>query len=249
MNKSTTTPRLGSFLSSSDPDPYESRLQTIKDQVLAEASEENDALGEMGVTETQKVRAIQLQTELNSARFRKEAKKRRLSFLKDLSSTLQYEQETVNGSDPSRTSHQTSFLEFQPAVMVEKVAGLQDKLEQIQTRIEMEWSTCDQMEALLRKTKEATLREKAKMDQLRYLQKRLFRRHGEIVTMQARASNEFIRANHQTIKATESSLQEKRVASEKIRDKKLHVEGMKHEVETLAEMTAKRILKEQVSRR
>lgn len=237
----------------SEPDNEpQMRLQALKVQMLAEASEGEGEIGQMSLSEEQKVGFTQLLEELNTAKYRTEAKKRRLSFLRDLSASLQWEQETIPGAEavqsaePSRISHQTSFLEFSPALMMDQVAQLRDKLENIHERTEVEWTTCEQMEALLRKTKDSTLREKQKTDQLKYLQKRLFHRHGEILTLQAKASNESIRANHQAFKASEESVQERKAAEEKLRAKKALAGSLKQEVEGLAESAAKRLLSERV---
>lgn len=186
--------------------------------------------------------------ELNTARYRTEAKKRRLSFLKDLSASLQWEQETVQvvEPEPSRVSHQTSFIEFSPSLMLDQIAQLRERLENMHERTEAEWMTCEQMEALLHKAKDSALREKQKTDQLKYLQKRLFRRHNEILTLQAKASNESIRANHQAQKANEEAHQEHKAAADKLRMKKAVAQGLKHEVDELAETAARRLLSEKV---
>lgn len=253
MSKSNVSSFLKDLMVGTDADSEpQTRLRTLKAQMLAEASEGEGEIGQMTLNEEQKVGFTQLLDELNAAKYRTEAKKRRLSFLKDLSASLQWEQETVPGSEavlsaePSKVSRQTSFLEFSPALMMDQAAQLRDKLESMHERTEAEWATCEQMEALLRKAKDAALREKRKTDQLKYLQKRLFRRHGEILTLQAKASNESIRANHQACKASEETVQQRKAAEDKLRAKKTLAGSLKLEVEGLAESAARRLLSERV---
>ena len=181
-----------------------------------------------------------------------ERKKSQLEFLQHQLHSLKAEQETVVSIDTQlpadfeKSVGQRSMGEFSPFLLLDRFNKLEELLADMQTRIESEDVTSEQMSALLLKTKDSTLRSKGKMDQLRYLQKRLFKRHDEIITMQARAANEFIHANHDATKAVEETHAVKVKAEEKMREKRDAADTLKQEVEQLAETTARRLLNQHV---
>ena len=190
-------------------------------------------------------------TELSIVRFRVGRKEQLLEALKGQLESMRSEQETVVDTlGTSRSMERltkVSFMEFDPSLMCERRDTLEGQIEVIVGNIEAEDFYTEQMSALLLRTHEIMLRSRAKTDQLRYLQKRLLKRHDEISTMHTRASNEFIHTSHSVIKTAESFSKDSQKRSLKLQEKQAELDLLRHEVERKSESLAKHMLAVQES--
>lgn len=237
-----------------DIDVMEGRLKTFRETVMQDATYSLETVSvEPDQSELEKVLSKQLMTELNHARFRVLRKEQLLHSLNLQSESLRYEQESLNTLETFSTNRSiertrgVSFLEFDPTMLNERRENLDKEIEVMVGNLETEDFYTEQMSALLLRTHEAMLRSRAKTDQLRYLQRRLLKRHDEISTMHTRASNEFIHTAHQVQKTTEAFNKDSQKREQKLMDKSQELEFLRQEIERKSEVLAKHMLAEQES--
>lgn len=232
-----------------EPDLTDTRLKTLRDTVLQDASDSLEAVSlTADLTEQEKALSTQLMTELSIVRFRVSRKAQLVEALTLQSEAMRNEQESFNAGETLGTNRsmermtKASFLDFDPALLCERRDTLEGEIDVIVGNTEAEDFYTEQMAALLLRTHETMLRSRAKTDHLRYLQKRLLKRHDEISTMQTRATNEFIHTSHSVLKASESFSQDSHKRSLKLQDKKTELDSLRHEVERKSESLAKHML-------
>lgn len=239
-------------LLSQEPDLLDTRLKSLRETVLQDATDSLEAVSiEADISEQSKVPAIQYMTELSIVRFRVSRKEQLLEGLKGQLEAMRNEQETVGETLATSRSMERltkgSFMEFDPGLMCERRDVLEGQIEVIVGNIEAEDFYTEQMSALLLRTHEIMLRSRAKTDQLRYLQKRLLKRHDEISTMHTRASNEFIHTSHSVVKTAESFSKDSQKRALKLQEKQAELDLLRHEVERKSESLAKHMLAVQES--
>jgi len=191
-----------------------------------------------------------LQRRLDAVRYRIAKKAATLHALETHLTTLQTEQQTTcppphffptQSLSPTR-DHQG---EFSISRLWSERDRLQGELECIAGRIDAEELQTEQMSYLLQSSKKAAKAACLRTDQLRYLQKRLLRRHEEIVTMRTRAENEYIHANYSTVKSTQSAVLQSARLQAGLRHKRKLADSLKSDVEKVSEEVAKRELQHQ----
>ena len=236
-------------------DPTETKLRSLRETVMQDATESLETLKEEVDLVQQDDGSRQLTNELNEVRFRVARKEKLLELLTVQSEEMKNEQETVISAETinsatSRSmerSYKGSVAEFDQFYLYEKKQSLDKDMEAILNHIEAEDFYTEQMSALLLRSQEAMLRSRAKTDQLRYLQKRLLKRHEEISTLQTRASNEFIHTAHSVTKTSESFAKDNHKRSDKMLEKRSELDTIRKEVEGMSESLARHMLKEQES--
>jgi len=232
-----------------EADLTDTRLKTLRDTVLQDASESLETVSfTADLTEQEKALSTQLMTELSIVRFRVSRKAQLVEALALQSEGMRSEQESMNTGETLGTNRsmermtKASFLDFDPALLCERRVILEGEIDVVVGNIEAEDFYTEQMSALLLRTHETMLRSRAKTDHLRYLQKRLLKRHDEISTMQTRASNEFIHTSHSVLKTAESFNKDSQKRSYKLQEKQTELDALRHEVERKSESLAKHML-------
>lgn len=228
------------------------QLNSAKAKVLQEAAlsihEESLPEDQSKVTD---VSGRQLQAIWNSARF----KVQRREELRDLlASELKALETTREATFPlgevtdRPVPHSERYLqgsEFDCDLLWERRCRLESQLEQCRKKLDAEDLLAEQMTTLLHKTRELTETARKRSDQLRYLQRRLLKRHDEIITIHARADNEAIHANYSTTKASSISSEERSKRLSQFAHKQREIAALQSDVSTLGESVARRMLAEQ----
>lgn len=191
-----------------------------------------------------------LQRRLDALRYRIGKKEATLQALQTQQMTLQKEQQTTCPPDQffqtqSFSASPSTNGEFSVSRLWSQRERLQKEIEAIAGKIDAEELQTEQMSYLLHSSKQATKAAGLRTEQLRYLQKRLLRRHEEIVTMKTRAENEYIHANYSSVKSTQSAVLQSARLQASLSHKRQLANSLKSEVEQASEMVAMRQLQRQ----
>lgn len=249
-------------LSLKEPSGYEqypdiqTLLSSTQAKVLQEAAlsiqEDTAPVDLMEVTD---VGSMQLQALYNKSRYRVHLREQ----LRDmLSSELKALNTVREGTFPllsdrleptdsiiTFTDRHFQGSEFDCELLWDRRCKLEAELTQCRKKMDAEDLMTEQMSTLLHKTRELTESARKKTDQLRYLQKRLLKRHDEIITLHARADNEAIHASYSSLKATASSTEAHSKRLSQISTKTRQFDSLKEEISSLGESAARRIVTEQ----
>lgn len=232
------------------PDLF-TQLNSAKAKVLQEAalSIHEESIPE-DLSKITDVSGRQLQAIWNSAHFkvqrREELRDLLASELKALETTREATFPLDRGEATDRpVPHSERYLqgsEFDCDLLWERKCRLEGQLEQCRKKLDAEDLLAEQMTTLLHKTRELTETSRKKSDQLRYLQRRLLKRHDEIITIHARADNEAIHANYSTTKASSISSEERSKRLSQFAHKQKEITALQSDVSTLGESAARRML-------
>jgi len=234
------------------PDLY-SQLNSAKAKVLQEATLSlHEESRPEGLSEVTEVSTTQLQALWNSTRFKVARREELRDLLAAELKALKTVREATFPLDRVETdravTHSERFMqgsEFDCELLWERRCRLEGHLALCRKKLDAEGLLEEQMSTLLQKTRELTETARKKSDQLRYLQRRLLKRHDEIITLHARADNESIHANYSTTKASTISGEERTKRLSLLAHKHREIAALQSDVSTLGDSAARRMLADQ----
>lgn len=189
--------------------------------------------------------------QLDALRYRIDKKERTLKALETQAVALRQEQQTACPPEHFLKTQQSISLtlddkgEFSVSRLWHQRQHLQAELEGLQGKLDAEDLQTEQMSYLLQTSKQAAKAACLRTEQLRYLQKRLLKRHDDIVTMHARAENECIHACYSATKSAESSVAHSARLQASLSHKRKLADSLKSDVEQLSESVARKQLQHQ----
>ena len=189
--------------------------------------------------------------QLDALRYRIDKKEITLKALETQVVALRKEQQTTCPPEHFFKTQQSLSLtlddkgEFSVLRLWQQRQNLQAELEGMQGKLDAEDLQTEQMSYLLQTSKQAAKAACLRTEQLRYLQKRLLRRHDDIVTMHARAENECIHASYSAAKSSQSAAMHSARLQASLSHKRKIADSLKSDVEQLSDLVARKQLQHQ----